>query len=83
LKVNKGEFILLSNAGHRTVTEFTGSLGDVTVAAVTIATSRGTRDVDIGSGNHQLDTRDKDLALSTLLQDGDFLLLDDGCNSGC
>jgi len=38
----EGELILLGNAGHRTVAEFAGPLGDATVAAVVIAAGGGT-----------------------------------------
>jgi len=78
----ESELIPLGNAGHRTVAEFASSSGDATVAAVAIAAGGGTGDGDIGSGNFQLDIRDEKLALGTLLQDGDFLLLDDGRNGG-
>jgi len=74
----EGEFIFFSDTSHRTVTEFAGPSSDATIVA--IAASGGARDVDIGSGNLQLDIRDEELALGTLLQDGDFLLLDDGGN---
>jgi len=74
----EGESIFLGNACHRTVAEFASSSGDATVAAIAIAAGGGTGDGDIGSGNLQLDIRDEELALSTLLQDGDFLLLDNG-----
>ena len=77
----EGEFIVFSDAGHRPVTEFAGPSSDA-AAAVARAAGGGARDVDIGSGNLQLDIRDEELALGSLLQDGDFLLLDDGGNSG-
>jgi len=72
----EAELIFFSDAGHRSIAEFVGSPGDAAVAV-----GRGARDGDIGSGNLQLDIRDEELALGTLLQDGDFLLLDDGGDS--
>jgi hypothetical protein len=77
----EAELILFSDASHRPVAEFAGSPSDAAVA-VAITAGRGARDVDVGSGNLQLDIRDEELAFSTLLQDGDFLLLDDRSNSG-
>ena len=71
------ELIFFGNAGHGAIAESAGPSDHIAVAA-----GRGASDVDVRSGNLQLDIRDEELALGTLLQDGDFLLLDDGLNSG-
>ena len=72
----EAELILFGDTGHGSVAEFARPSNDATAAA-----GRGARDVEVRSGNLQLDIRDEELALGTL-QDGDFLLLDDVGN-GC
>lgn len=69
----EAELILLIDTGHRPVAELASPSSDT---AITVG--RGARDVDVGSGNLQLDIRDEELALGSLLQDGDFFPLDDG-----
>lgn len=77
----EAKLVLLGDAGHRTLAELAGPSSNA-ATAVAIAAGRGARDIDVGSGNLQLDIRDEELAFGSLLQDGDFLLLNDGGNGG-
>ena len=73
----EAELVLLVDASHRSGTEFTSASDDPAAVA-----RKGDGDVDEGNGKLQLDVKDEELALSSLLQDGDFLLLDNGGDGG-
>ena len=66
----EAELILLVDTSHGHVAELAGSSDDPAAVA-----RRGAGNVDIGSGDLQLDIRDEELALGSLL-------LDDGGDGG-